>query len=89
MAQDNPPDEAKHPKRIENPDQDFIYVGNKDLKKVQKKAWDAGWWPAQKKSGILWRHPDETGQVMLHGTASDRHALENAISLFRKAGLDI
>jgi hypothetical protein len=40
-------------------------VGNKDLKKLQKKAWNAGWWPERKKSGILWLAPQD-GHVMLH-----------------------
>lgn len=77
-----------HPKRIANPDQGFIYVGDKQLRKLQKVAWEAGWWPDQKKKGILWMAPDGVGQVMLHGTSSDHHAYPNALAEFRKAGLD-
>lgn len=79
---------AQHPKRIASPGQGFVYVGDKQLKKLQKTAWDAGWWPAEKKSGIMWLAPDGTGQVMLHATTSDHHAYANALSEFRKAGLD-
>jgi hypothetical protein len=78
-----------HPKRIANPRQDFIFVGGKELKKIQKAAWNAGWWPERKKNGVLWFASDGAGQVMLHSSASDRHALANAVSEFRKAGLDI
>jgi hypothetical protein len=78
-----------HPKRTANPNRLFDAVGDKQLKKVQKVAWDAGWWPERKKSGILWLAPDQVNQVMLHGSASDRHALANARSEFRKAGLDV
>jgi hypothetical protein len=78
-----------HPKRIANPSRPFSSVGDKQLKKIQKAAWDAGWWPEQKKRGLLWLAPDEVGQVILHGSASDRHALANALSEFRKAGLDV
>jgi hypothetical protein len=86
---DTEDDNELHPKRAANPDQAFTHVRDKHLKKVQKRAWDAGWWPAQKKSGILWQAPDGVGQVMLHGTASDHHAFENAVAEFRKAGLNI
>lgn len=78
-----------HPRRIAEPNQGFIYVGDKNLKKLQKCAWEAGWWPAQKKSGILWLAPDGVGQVMLHGTASDHRTHANARALFRDAGLDV
>lgn len=78
-----------HPKRIANPDQGFIYVGDKELKKLQKRAWEAGWWPAEKKAGIMWLAPDAVGQVMLHGSSSDHHAYANAVAAFRAAGLDV
>jgi len=58
------------------------------LKKLQRRAWDAGWWPERKKKGILWLAPDEGGQVMLHGSASDHRAYDNAVALFRSAGLE-
>ena len=77
-----------HPKRIDNPDQGFIHAGDKQLKKLQKAAWSAGWWPAPKKSGILWLAPDGVGQVMVHRTASDHRAYDNVRGLFRDAGLD-
>lgn len=77
-----------HPKRIAEPDQGFIYVGDKELKKLQKIAWEAGWWPAPKKKGILWQAPDRVGQVMLHATSSDHRAYNNALAAFRDAGLD-
>ena len=67
----------------------FIWVGNKDLKAVQKKAYDAGWRPKRKKKGLMWLAPTGPGQVMLHGTDSDHHAFANAVSEFRRAGLDI
>jgi hypothetical protein len=78
-----------HPKREQYTDQDFIYVGKKDFKRVQKAAWDAGWWPAQKRSGLMWQSPDQRFQVMVHGTSSDHHAFNNMVAEFRKAGLKI
>lgn len=81
-------DEPKHPLRVKNPRQEFIYVGDKDFRKLQKKAWDAWWWPKEKKSGILWLAPDGKGRVMLHGTSSDHHSYDNALAQFRAAGLD-
>lgn len=82
-------EEPKHPNHIANPHQSFIYVGDKRLKKVQKAAWDAGWWPKRTKSGIMWLAPDRAGQVLLHGTSSDHHAYDNAVAEFRKAGLKV
>ena len=82
-------DHEWHPKRRENPNQQFIHVGDKNLRKVQKAAWSAGRWPARKKSGIMWLAPDEVGQVMLHDTDSDYRALANALAAFRKAGLNV
>jgi hypothetical protein len=79
----------QHPKRIENRDQKFISVGDKDLKKLQRKAWDAGWWPAAKKSGILWQAPDKIGQAMVHATANGPRAFNNIRGIFREAGLDV
>jgi hypothetical protein len=79
-----------HPKRKANPDQKFIYAGNKDLKKLQKVAWEAGWWPEEKKGGkILWLAPNQIGQVLVHTTSSDHHAYDNCLGLFRNAGLDV
>jgi len=85
------PDDDKplHAKRKANRDQPFIAVGDKDLKKVQKMAWKAGWWPERKKSGIMWLAPDGASHVMLHDTASDHHALRNAVADFRRAGLNV
>jgi hypothetical protein len=77
-----------HPKRLAT-QQDFIYVGDKDRKKLQKIAWDAGWFPKKTKKGIMWQAPDEVGQVLLHGSDSDHHAYDNALSQFRDAGLDV
>lgn len=85
---DTEEDTALHPKRVANENQSFIYVGDKAFKKLQKKAWDAGWWPEQKKKGILWMAPDEAGQVMIHGTSSDHHAYDNTVGEFRRNGLD-
>jgi len=78
-----------HPKRRTNPQQAFIWAGDKELKKLQKAAWNAGWWPQAKKSGILWLADDQRGQVMVHGTSSDHHAYDNVLALFRAAGLDV
>lgn len=82
-------EEPKHRKRVDNPDAQFIYVGDKQLKKLQKRAWDTGWWPEKKKSGIMWFAPEGGGHVMAHGSASDHRAYANLLSEFRKAGLDI
>lgn len=78
-----------HPKRKANPGAQFSFVGDKKLKKLQKAAWDANWWPEPKKNGIMWLAPDCAGQVMLHRSSSDHHALENALAEFRKAGLQV
>lgn len=79
----------QHPRRISNADQKFIWVGDKKLKAVQKVAWDAGWWPKETKSGIMWLAPDEAGQVAIHGSNSDHRAIKNLTAEFRKAGLKI
>ena len=85
-SEDDPP---LHPKRIANPDQQFFHVGDKQMKKLQQKAWDAGWWPQKTKKGILWLAPDGVGQVLLHGSSSDHHAYANSLGAFRRAGLDV
>jgi hypothetical protein len=58
-------DDKRHAKRLAKPEQPFIFAGDKRLKKIQKQAWDAGWWPERKKSGILWQAPDVPGQVLV------------------------
>ena len=79
-----------HPKRTANKTAQFVWVGDKELKKLQRKAWDAGWWPERKTNGMLWQHPtDITASVMLHGTCTDHHAFANARSRFKKRGLDV
>ena len=78
-----------HQKRRDDPNPQFIYVGGKDLKKLQKVAWDAGWWPKRTKSGIMWFAPNGEDHVTLHGSSSDHHAHANALGEFRKAGLDV
>lgn len=55
---DEPAPARLHPKRVENEHQAFIFVGDKELKRLQQAAWKAGWWPEQTKSGILWLAPD-------------------------------
>jgi hypothetical protein len=87
-----PPDEPPdlHPKRRAHPQQKFVSAGHKDLKAMQRAAWDAGWWPRLARSGaILWLAPDGKGQVMVHGSASDHRAGDNLRAQFRKAGLDV
>jgi hypothetical protein len=86
---ETPKERQKHPKRVANPRASFVPVGNKDLRKLQKEAWNAGWWPEKKKSGIMWQAPDRKSHVMLHGSDSDHHAYANAQRHFRDAGLDI
>lgn len=81
-------DNEEHPKRRASLDQQFIHVGDKDLKKLQKRAWDAGWWPERKKSGIMWFAPNGADHVMVHGSSSDHHAFANVRKEFRNAGLD-
>ena len=51
-----------HPKRRAHPNQQFICVGDKSLKKLQKAAWDANWWPERKKNGLMWLAPDGSGK---------------------------
>jgi len=78
-----------HPKHDAWPTQQFIFVGDKNLKKLQKAAWDAGWWPERKKRGILWQAPDTVSHVMVHGSNSDHHAYANLLAEFRNAGLQV
>lgn len=78
-----------HPKRRADADKQFVYVGDKQLKRLQKKAWDAGWYPEEKRKGIMWKSPDQKSQVMLHSTDSDHRAYDNALGEFRRAGLDV
>jgi hypothetical protein len=89
MVPDNPPDTPKHPKRLEDPDKAFVHVGDKRLKKLQKQAWEAGWWPEEKRDGIMWQSPDRRFQVMIHRSDSDHRAFDNAAALFRRFGLDV
>jgi len=77
-----------HARRLENPDQAFIHVGDKRLKALQRKAWKQGWWPERKKDGIMWMAPDRDEHVTLHRSQSDHRAYDNALGLFRAAGLD-
>ena len=77
----------RHPKRDSNPEQGFVFVGDKRLKKLQKAAWDAGWWPERKKAGILWQCTDGVGQVLIHHSASDHRAYDNLLGEFRRHGL--
>jgi len=57
MAGQSGGDPPLHPQRIAHPNQAFFAVGDKDLKKLQKAAWRAGWWPDKKKKEE--RHPVE------------------------------
>lgn len=82
-------DPVQHPRRLEYPDQGFVWIGDKDLKKLQKKAWDAGWWPQQKKNAIAWLAPIGGDSVLLHGTSTDHRAYKNARALFKKHGLNV
>lgn len=78
-----------HPKRVASRTQQFISVGDKDLRKLQKAAWDAGWWPESKKRGIMWLAPDCVRHVMVHGSNSEHHAYANLLAEFRSAGLQV
>jgi hypothetical protein len=78
-----------HPKRLANPDQTFIWAGDKDRKALQRKAWDANWWPERKKKGVMWFSPDLASHVMVHETDSDYRAAANSRRDFRLAGLDV
>jgi len=78
-----------HPKRGASRTQQFIFVGDKDLRKLQKAAWDAGWWPENKKRGIMWQAPDTVRHVMVHRSNSDHHAYANLLAEFRSAGLQV
>jgi hypothetical protein len=78
-----------HPKRIGDPPPTFDYVGDKALKKLQRKVWDEGWFPERTKKGIRWLSPNLVNHVQLHGTASDHRAYDNAKALFRQFGVDV
>jgi hypothetical protein len=89
MVQGNPAEAGKHPKRLARPDKAFVYVGDKRVKRLQRQAWEAGWWPEEKRDGILWQSPDQRFQVMIHRTGSDRRAFDNVAARFRRFGLDV
>lgn len=75
-------------KQVSTEETSFTFVGGRDFKPVQQAAWDAGWRPVKKKSGLMWRSPDGVAQVLIHGTSSDHRALKNTITEFRRGGLD-
>lgn len=62
----------------------------KDLDKLVKKAWDAGWVCVERRSNyILCYPPDETqGPVVVKCTPSDRRYLKNLRAAFARKGLD-
>jgi hypothetical protein len=61
-------------------------MANKDIRKLRKEAKEQGWTEVEKKKGWLLLSPDGVTKVMIHKTASDHHAIENAISLMRDGG---
>jgi IS4 transposase len=76
-----------HPQRLANPDARSFAVGDKRYRQLQRRAWDAGWWPVRTKKGVAWLAPDGVAQVVLHNTPSDRRAYDNVEARFRAAGL--
>lgn len=58
----------------------------KDLKELLKEADEQGWRVKDKTKGYMLLAPDGITQVMVHKTASDSHALDNAVSEMRNAG---
>jgi hypothetical protein len=60
----------------------------KEVKKLLKDAEEQGWRVEKKKAGWMLYSPDGVTKVMIHKTASDHRALDNAISLMRPGGFD-
>lgn len=60
----------------------------KDVKNLLKEAEKQGWRVQEKKKGWMLYSPDGVTQVMIHKTATDHHALDNAISLMRPGGFE-
>lgn len=60
----------------------------KELKRLLPEAEQQGWRVKDKKSGWMLMSPDGVTKVMLHKTASDNRALDNAISEMRAGGFE-
>lgn len=62
----------------------------KDLDKLVKQAWDAGWRCERRKSNYISCYPPDGGApVVVKCTPSGSHYLRNIRQMFRRAGLDI
>jgi hypothetical protein len=79
-----------HPKRKENPQARCPRVRSKDLSELIAAAWAAGWWCETKKKGhVMCYSPDGDKMVLVAGTPSDHHTVDNTRSTFRRAGLNV
>jgi hypothetical protein len=80
-----------HSKRLENPKAKRPKVKDRQLDKMVKTAWSAGWWAVKRPTGhVMCYHPtDLKEKVLVNNTAGDRHVVPNVRSSFRKAGLKL
>ncbi len=63
-------------------------MANKDLNRLLRAAEQQDWRVVPKKKGWLLLAPNGTDKVMIHKTASDIRAIDNAIALMRGAGFE-
>lgn len=59
---------------------------SKEVKNLLKQAEKQNWRVKEKKKGWMLYSPDGNMKVMIHKTASDHHAFDNAVSEMRKGG---
>lgn len=59
---------------------------SKEVKNLLKQAEKQNWRVKEKKKGWMLYSPDGVTKVMIHKTASDHHALDNAVSEMRRGG---
>jgi hypothetical protein len=79
-----------HPKRLEKPDAKCPSLPNKDMKKLVRACWDAGWWceRAGNKHIKCWP-PNDKGMVPIPSTPSGSRTYQNKVSALKRHGLII
>ena len=82
---------AQHPKRKANQDARCPKHPDKDIRKLVRDAWDAGWWVERASNNYLKCYPP--GDAKMVSVPSTPHTkgrrLDNLRGEFRKSGLDV
>jgi hypothetical protein len=78
-----------HPKRLEKPHAKRPKAPDKDLDKLVKQAWEAGWWCWRGSKYIYCDSTDRTTRVKIAMTPSDWRTLANTKRDFRSGGLSL